>query len=92
MSGTGVGVVPNIVMCPVPALMVLLKCPVPVSISYQTYRSVRYRYGCRTEHNDAMPKLTNVSGTGIVAVPNISMCPVPVVPVVYTGRICTDHT
>ena len=33
VSGTGIYIVPN-----------LPKCPVPVSISYRTYRSVRYRY------------------------------------------------
>ena len=58
MSGTGIDV-PN-----------LPKCPVPVLMSYQTYRSVRYRYVFRTE-------LTEVSGTGIDA-PNLPKCPVPV--------------
>ena len=38
---------------------------------YQTYRSVWYRYWCRTE-------LTEVSGTGIDVVPNLPKCPVPV--------------
>ena len=46
MSGTGIDVVPYLPKCPVPALM-----------SYRTYRSVGYRYRCRTE-------LTEVSGTG----------------------------
>ena len=64
-GGTGIHVVPN-----------FPKCPVPVLMSYRTYRSVRcrysrYRYGCRTE-------LTQVSGTGIDVVPNILKCPVPV--------------
>ena len=40
-------------------------------MSYRTYRSVRYRYGYRTE-------LTEVSGTGIDVVPNLPKCPVPV--------------
>ena len=34
-------------------------------------RYARYRFGCRTE-------LTEVSGTGIDAVPNLQNCPVPV--------------
>ena len=34
VSDTGIDVVPN-----------LPKCPVPVLMSYRTYRSVRYRYG-----------------------------------------------
>ena len=38
---------------------------------HRTYRSVRYRYWCCTE-------LTEVSGTGIDAVPNFPKCPVPV--------------
>ena len=42
---------------------------VPVRMSYRTYRSVRYRYWCRTE-------LTEVSGTGIDVVPNSPKCPV----------------
>ena len=45
-GGIGIHVVPN-----------LPKCAVPVLMSYRTYRSVRYRYECRTE-------LTEVSGTG----------------------------
>ena len=44
-GGTGIHVVPNLPTCPVPVLM-----------SYRTYRSVWYRYWCRTE-------LTEVSGT-----------------------------
>ena len=57
VSGTGIDVVPNLPKCPVP---VWTSVPVPtvlVSMSYRTYRSVRYRYWCRTE-------LTEVSGTG----------------------------
>ena len=60
MSGAGIDVAPK-----------LPKCPVPVWMSYRTYRSVRYRYGYRTE-------LTKVSGTGIDVVPNMPNCPVPV--------------
>ena len=60
VPGTGMDVVPN-----------LPKCPVPVWMPYRTYRSVRYRYGCRTE-------LTEVFGTGIDVVPNLPKCPVPV--------------
>ena len=59
-GGTGIDVVPN-----------LPKCPVPVLMSYRTYRSVHYRYCCRTE-------LTEVSGAGIEVVPNLPKCPVPV--------------
>ena len=44
--GTGMDVVPN-----------LPKCPVPVSTSYRTYRSARYRYWRCTE-------LSEVSGAG----------------------------
>ena len=51
-GGTGIDV-PN-----------LPKCPVPVSMSYPTYRSVRNRYGRRTER-------TEVPGTGIDVVPNV---------------------
>ena len=58
--GTGMDVLPN-----------LPKCPVPVLMSYRTYRSFRYRYWCRTE-------LTEVSGNGIDAVPKLQKCPVPV--------------
>ena len=45
-SATGIYVVRN-----------LPNCPVPVNMSYRTYRSVRCQYRCRTE-------LTEVSGTG----------------------------
>ena len=58
-GGTGIHVVPN-----------LPKCPVPVLMSYRTYRSVRYRYWCT--------ELTEVSGTGIDVVPNLPKCPIPV--------------
>ena len=44
---------------------------VPAWMSYRTYRSVRYQYWCHTE-------LTEVSGTGIDAVPSSPKCPVPV--------------
>ena len=63
-GGTGIDDVPN-----------LLSCPVLVLMSYQSHRSVRYRYPCHTE-------LTEVSGTGIDFVPNISKCPVPAIDVV----------
>ena len=59
VSGTGIGVVPN-----------LPKGRVPVLVSYRTHRSVgyrylsvRYRYWFRTE-------LTEVSGTGVEFVQN----------------------
>ena len=58
-DGTGIGVIPN-----------LPKCPVPLLMSYRTYRSVRYRYWCCTE-------VTEVSGTGI-DVPSLPKSPVPV--------------
>ena len=45
-GGTGIHIVPN-----------LPNCPVPVLMTYRSYRSVRYRYWCRTEH-------TELSGTG----------------------------
>ena len=60
VSGTGIEVVPN-----------LPKGPVPVLMSYGTYRSVWYRYSCSTE-------LTEVSGTSFDVVPNLSKCPVQV--------------
>ena len=71
VSSTGIDVVPN-----------LPKCPVAVLMMYRTYQSVRYRYEslyryglyrypCRTV-------LTEVSGTGVHAVPNLPKCPVPV--------------
>ena len=60
VSGTGIDVVPN-----------LPKCPVPVLLSYRTYRSVWYRYLCRTE-------LTEESGIGIDVVPNLTKSPVQV--------------
>ena len=65
---TGIHIVPN-----------LPKCPAPVWVSYRTYRSVRYRYRCCTEH-------TEVSGTGIDAVPNLAKCPVPVLILYRTYR------
>ena len=59
----------------------LPKCPVPVLMAYRTYRSVRYRYCCRSG-------LTEVSDTGTDVVQNLPKCPVPVRPAVYTGGIC----
>ena len=64
-SGTGNHIVPK-----------LPKCPVPVLESHRSYRSVRYRYPCRTE-------VTEVSGTGS-DVPKLLKRPVPVIPAVYT--------
>ena len=69
---------------------------VPVWMSHQTYRSVRYRYEslyryrryrypCRTE-------LTEVSGTVIDVIPNLPKCPVPVIPAVCLGAYRTEHT
>ena len=58
--GTGMDVVPS-----------LPKCAVTVLMSHRSYRSVRYRYGCRTE-------LTEVYGTGMDIVPSLLKCPVPV--------------
>ena len=49
MSGTGLGVVPNIV-----------KRPVPVLMPCQTHQSFWNRYCCRTEHND----LSGTGSTG----------------------------
>ena len=76
----------------------LPKSPVPVAISYRTYRCFRYRYECCTE-------LTEVSGTGIDVVPNLPKCPVPIwMSYRYRyrhpdtdfhadyGGICTGHT
>ena len=78
MSGTGIDVLPN-----------LPNCPVPILMSYRTYRSVRYRYWCHAE-------LTGVSGAGIDVVPNLPNCLVPVIPAVYSGGIpryapCRTH-
>ena len=56
----GIDVVPNLPKCPVPVFDVVQnipKFPVPVLMLYRTYRSVWYRYLCRTE-------LTEVSSTG----------------------------
>ena len=55
--------------------------PVPVWMSYRTYRSVQYRYhSCRTE-------LTVVSGTGIIdVVPNLPKCSAPVLMLYRTHR------
>ena len=59
---------------------ILPQSPVPVSMFYgyryrlryiRSYRYRRCRYWCRTE-------LTEVSGTGVYVVPNLTKCPVPV--------------
>ena len=69
--GTGMDVVPN-----------LPKCPVPVLTSYQTYRSVRYRYDSlyryRRYRYPYRTELTEVFGSGINVVPNLPMRPVRV--------------
>ena len=57
LSGTGIDVVPTLSKCPVPVWKSVPVPAAPVSMSYRTYRRVRYRYWCRTE-------LTEVSGTG----------------------------
>ena len=79
VSGTGIDV-PKLPKCPVPVLM------------YRTYRSVRYRYWCRTE-------VTEASGTGIDIVPNLPTCSVPVLMLYRTYRsvryrywCCTELT
>ena len=64
-GGTGIDDVPN-----------LMKCPVPVLMSYRIYRSIQYRYWCGTE-------LTEVSGSGIDDVPDLPKCPVPVLYRIY---------
>ena len=59
----------------------LPKCPVPVLMSYRTYRNVRYRYWC-TEINEVsgtgMKVCTGTGGTGIHIIPKLPKCPVPV--------------
>ena len=54
---------------------------VPVWMSHRTYRSVRYRYWCRTELTDVsgtgMKVCTGTGGTGIPVVPNIPKWPLP---------------
>ena len=68
--GAGMGVVPN-----------SPKCPVPVLMSYRTYRGVCYRYSC-TEITEVsgtgMKVCTGTGGTDIRIVPNLTKCPVPV--------------
>ena len=76
VPGTGIDVAPIPVPTPGPTpgpTPVQTSVPVlrvPVLMSYRNYPSVRYRYRYRTE-------LTEASGTGIDAVPNIPKCPVP---------------
>ena len=50
-----------------------------VLISHRTYRSVRYRYLCRTV-------VAQASGTGILVVPNLTKCPLPVLMLYRTYR------
>ena len=65
MSITGIDVVPN-----------LPKCPVPVLMSYRTYRSVRYRWWRCTEPTEVsgtgMKVCTSTGGTGTHIVPKLS--------------------
>ena len=96
VSGTGIDV-PNLPKRPVPVLMYrsyrsvgagidvvpnLPKCPLPVLMLYRTYRSVRYRYLCRTELTEVsgtgMKVCTGTGDTGIHIVRNLPKCPVPV--------------
>ena len=62
------------------------------SMSYRTYRSVRYRYGCteRTDVSgaaiDVITQPTEVSGADI-DVPNLTKCSVPVL-MYRTYRMC----
>ena len=55
--------------------------PVPVWMSYRTYRSVRYRYASlyryRRYRYPYRTELTQVSGTGVDVVPNLPKCQVP---------------
>ena len=84
----GIDVLPNLPKCPVPVFDVvpnLLMGRVTVLLSYQTCRSVRYRYCCRTE-------VTEVSGTGIDVVPKLPKCLVPVISPVCLGTYHTEHT
>ena len=79
VSGTGTDVVPNLLKCPVPVLMLYRNYP-SVRYRYESlYRYRRYRYPCHTE-------LTEVSGTGIDVVPNLPKCPVPVLMTYRTYR------
>ena len=85
MAGTGIDFVPNLPACPLPVCKSVPVPSVPVSISYRTYRAVRYRYPYRTE-------LTKVSGTGIDVVQNLLKCPAPVIPAVCLGTYHIEHT
>ena len=71
MSGKGIDAVPK-----------LPKRPVPVLMSYRSYRTVRYRYeslyGYRRYRYSYRTELTEVSGTGIDVVPKLPNYPVPV--------------
>ena len=44
VSGIGIDVAPKLPKCPVPVRKSVPVRAVPVSMSYRTYRSVRYRY------------------------------------------------
>ena len=85
VSGTGIDVEPTAVPTPVQTSIPvpnLPKCPVPVLMTYRTYRSVRYRYSCYTELTEVsctgMKVCTGTGGTGIHIVPNLPKRPVPV--------------
>ena len=79
MPGTGIDVEPKLPKWPVPVWKSVPVPAVPVSMSYPTDRSVRYRYWCRTQ-------LTEVSGTGVNVVPKLPICPVPVLMSYLTYR------
>ena len=79
-GGTGREVVPH-----------LPKCPVPVLMSYRTYRSIRYRlnyrsiryrrkglYRYRRYRYPYRTELSEVSSAGFDVIPNLPNCPVPV--------------
>ena len=77
-----VDVVPNLLKCPEPVWKSVPVPAIPLSPTYLTYESIRYRYWCRTE-------LTEVSGTGINVVRNLPKCPVPVIRPVCLGTYRT---
>ena len=77
-GGTNIDIAPSLPKCPVPLWKSVPVPAVPVSMSYRTYRSVRYRYWCRAERTEA-------SGTCTDVVPNLPKCPVSVIPAEYTA-------
>ena len=66
VSGTGIDV-PKLPKCTVPVWKSVPVPAAPVSISYRSYRSVRYRYWCHTE-------LSEVYGADIDVVPKLPKC------------------